>query len=451
MSETTSSSSGDTTTMGDSESSASDELLAEEPAGEPLRPKLTLRLGPTDAPLIFEDVVRAEITRDLEQLSGSFRVEVLDRARFFAARPAWWQPKPTRGMVTPAERIEVALDGDVVLIGWVEAVEVNYGPDKVAITFQGRDVTGDLVDCAASADGPHEYRNLTLTELVERICRPYGIAVRAEVDVGAPFTRFAIEVGETAISAIEKACRQRAVLAVSDGVGGLVLTRGGTAPAPASLVFGANIQTMDATFDWAERFSLYIVRGQAERPQAQGIVDAAPITPAAPPATAAPAARRPGPTSPAGERPRIALTGRAEDPAIGRYRPTVAMAKTLSGGVSIQDQADWMMRTARAKSDALRVAVPYWRAGEEDRLWRCNERVVVDDPLSGVSHELLIAGITWRWDDGAARTEFRLCGCDAFDILPEAEERDRARRPGGGLSEAEPVQPGAAPLPRASR
>jgi prophage tail gpP-like protein len=446
VSGTTSSSSGGTD--GDaSSSSAGEEPFLEEEAGEPARPKLTLRLGSAEKMLVFEDVIRAEVVRDLEELSGSFRVELLDRARFFAALPGWWQPTPARGIVMPGERAEILLDGEVVLIGWIDAVEANHGPDKTSLTIQGRDVTGDLVDCAASVDGPHEYRDLTLTEIVARICQPFGISVRAEVDVGAPFPRFAIEAGETALSAIEKACRQRAVLAVSDGVGGLLLTRGGKAPAPAQIVFGGNIQTMDCTFDWTDRFSLYVVRGQAERPMG----GAPALDGTANPLTAAAPERRPAPSSPAGERPRIALTGRAEDPVVARYRPTVALAKTQSGGVSVQEQAEWMMRTARAKSEALRVTVPYWRAGEEDRLWRCNERVAVDDPLAGVACELLVAGLTWRWDEQGARTELRLCGCDAFDILPEGEQQERqrqpARRPLDG--QANPLTP--EPPPRAAR
>jgi prophage tail gpP-like protein len=430
-----------------SSSAEEQEPLFEEEAGEPARPKLTLRLGTPEKMLVFEDVIRAEVVRDMEELAGSFRVELLDRARFFAALPGWWQPTPERGIVMPGERAEILLDGETVLVGWIDAVEANHGPDKTALTIKGRDVAGDLVDCAAAVDGPHEYRDLTLTEIVERICRPFGISVRAEVDVGAPFARFAIEAGETALSAIEKGCRQRAVLAVSDGVGGLVLTRGGSGPAPAPLVFGANLQTMDATFDWTDRFSLYVVRGQAERPQG----GAPALDGTATPLTAAAPERRPAPTSPQGERPRIALTGRAKDPAVTRYRPTVAMAKTQSGGVSVQEQAEWMMRTARAKTDALRVTVPYWRAGEEDRLWRCNERVWVDDPLAGVACELLVAGLTWRWEEQAARTELRLCGCDAFDILPEEEQRERQRQPARRPLDGQANALTAEPPPRAAR
>lgn len=123
------------------------------------------------------------------------------------------------------------------------------------------------------------------------------------------------------------------------------------------------------------------------------------------------------------------MTGRATDPAVTRYRPTVLMSKTQSGGASVQQQADWKMRTARAKSENIRATVSDWRAGEDRRLWRINERAMVDDPLSGASAELLIASLTWKWGKEGAQTELKLCGCDAFDELMEAGSGARATGP----------------------
>lgn len=393
--------------------------------------RVTLKLG-DDA---FEEIITAEITRDLEEISGGFRIECLDMARLAKARPAWWRPDVLRGPVQPGERAVLAIDGEVVLVGWIDRVEVNYGPDKVSMMLFGRDVTGDLVDCAAAPEGPAEYLNLSLTDLCARICAPFGITVTADVDVGAPLPKFGIEPAETAMSAIEKACRQRAVLAVSDGVGGLRLTRGGRGKGPAPISFAENIVTMDGIFDHERRFRDYICKGQSPSKGGQALDrTATPLTAAAP-------ERRPAPTSPAGARPRVVMTGRAQDPAVTRYRPTVLMAKTQSGGASVQEQADWRMRTARAQAESLRVVVSDFRAGPEDRLWRINERVLVDDPLSGVSAELLVARLTWRLTKRGSETELRLCGCDAFDVLLEPSETARAPRPLDGTATPLTVEP----------
>jgi prophage tail gpP-like protein len=406
-----------------------------------------LRLGG----MLFKDVISASVTRDLEELAGGVECSVVDNARLGAALPAWWRLDSKRGVLRPGERLEVLLDDEVVLTGYSEVIEVGYAGANLDFSLRGRDATGDLVESAAAPFGPSEYRDLKLDELVRRICQPFGIGVRADVDVGRPFERFGIDVAETALSAIEKACRQRAVLAVGDGLGGLVLTRGGTGQAPAPLRFRDNVLSMKASFDHSERHDLYIVKGQSSggaRQPAQHTT-ASEITPEAP------AARRPAPSAPSGNRPQVVMTGQARDAAVTRYRPTVQAARTQSGGASVAEQADWLMRTRRAKSETLQVTVPGWRAGKEQRLWRPNERVTLEDAMTQVTQELLVAGATYRWGEQGASTELRLCGVSAFDLVEEGSTERRARRrppPAHGtaseVTEAQPPpRPGQAARP----
>lgn len=382
-------------------------------------PRFQLRVGDE----WFADVVSAEVTRDLEELCSGFQLEVLDTARTRAALPGWWRPPGDVPPLAAGQRVEILLDGETVLLGWIDRITVDYAANSLSVRVEGRDLAADLVDCAAAPFGPAEYSGLLLPDLCARLCRPFGLTVRAEVPCAPAFPRFGIDVSETCLSALEKAARQRAVLLVSDGVGGLVVTRGGRGEAPAPLRFGENVHTMQACFDWTSRFGLYLVKGQG-----RAVVARPPLDRTASPLTAAAPDRRPVPTAPDGNRPGVVMTGRAEDQAVSRFRPTVEQAKSQSGGPSVSEQAEWRMRTARAKSESLTVTVADWRAGPDDRLWRPNERVLVDDPLSGASAQLLVAAVTWRWTerDGAV-TELRLCGCDAFDVLSEAEERDTRR------------------------
>lgn len=384
-------------------------------------PRFVLRVGEA----WFADVVSASVTRDLEELCSGFELEVLDTARTRAALPGWWRAADEAAPLAPGQRVEIQLDGEVVLKGWIDRVSVSYAANALAVRIAGRDLAADLVDCAAAPLGPAEFAGLLLPDLCARLCAPFGLTVRAEVPCAPAFPRFGVDVAETCLSAMEKAARQRAVLLVSDGVGGIVVTRGGQGRAPAPLRFGEGIHAMEANFDWTERFGLYLVKGQARGGPARP-----PLDRTANPLTAAGPAARPAPAAPAGNRPAVVMTGRAEDPAVTRYRPSVEQAKSQGGGASVAEQAQWRMRTARARSESLTVTVADWRAGDEDRLWRANERVLVDDPLSGASAELLVAAVTWRWSErDGATTELRLCGCDAFDVLSEAEERATRRQP----------------------
>lgn len=363
-----------------------------------------------------------EIVRDLSDISGGFQIDLHDVAR---ARRAFPGPTPAAPptAIEAGMPCELAIDGEVVLVGHVDDLKISWSDTDLRIGVAGRDRTGDLVDCAAAVDGPVEWRGLTLEEIARRICAPFGIDVRAETDVGPPFALFGIEVAERAMEAIERGCRQRGILAVSDGVGGLVLTRGGTRRAPGKLSIPGNVQQAAINRSWKDRFSEYLVKGQTRPPRAgPAALDGA----AAPLAPDAPAAARP---RQAEERAAILMTGRARDAEVTRHRPTVRLAKTQSGGATVQTQAEWQMRVARGQAETLTYSVRDWRAGPERRLWRPNELATVDDPMAGILGDMLITAVTYRYSEqDGTLAELRLTGPEAFDLLPEAEDERPATR-----------------------
>ncbi|MBR0681906.1 Mu P family protein [Roseomonas eburnea] len=391
------------------------------------RAQPTRRVSLTVAGQVHDLWTEVEIVRDLADISGSYTLRYHDSARASRALPALRGiARAIEDELAPGPEAKLAIDGETVLLGWIDEVVLEIAGDTLHATVSGRDRAGDLVDCAAAPNGPAEYRNLTLTEIAHRICAPFGIPVRAEVDVGAPFPRFSLDVSETAMSALEKAARQRAVLVVSDGVGGIVLTRGGSRRGPEPLRMPGNVQASAATLSWRDRFRDYYVKGQTERAAGGRATN---------PALSRATELTPGPTPPAPARPAtqerrgIVMTGHARDAAVTRYRPKVVQAKTQSGGVSVQEQAEWMMRVARAKAEQVKHTVLDWRAGEDRMLWRPNELVLVEDLYAGINGDMLIGGVTFTYGEGTAhRTVLSLVGPAAFDVLREAPaDGNRAR------------------------
>jgi prophage tail gpP-like protein len=359
------------------------------------------------------------ITRDLADISGGFELELHDAARLRRALPGSTPAMPMT--IEAGSEVRLSIDGELVLLGHVDDLKVSIQAEDIRIGVSGRDRTGDLVDSAATLDGPVEFRNLTLTEIAERICKPFDIAVRAETDVGAPFTVFSLDAAERAMEAIERGCRQRAVLAVSDGVGGLLLTRSGARRGPAALSLPGNVQAAVLTRSWRDRHSAYVVKGQTKPARAGGPAFTPPASPIVPGF---------GPPNPqAQERATIVMTGRAVDPEVVRHRPLVALARSQSGGASVQTQAEWMLRIARGQSETLAYTVLDWRAGTDKRLWRPNELVTVDDPIAGILGDMLVAGVTFSHSDqDGSITQLRLVGPEAFDLVAEAEDQRRATR-----------------------
>jgi prophage tail gpP-like protein len=377
--------------------------------------------------VMFTDFVGVHIERDLQALAGRFELVCFDKIRAGAALG----PPPT--VPTPlltGAAAQVAIDGETVLIGWIDKVSLHADGDTLSCTVTGRDKTGDLVDCAALPAGPAEFRNVDLLHVAQTVCAPFGIPVRADVGIGAPFVRLSCHPQETARSFLDVAARQRALLVTSDGVGGLVLTRGGVTRAPESLWFGVNVLDVNSDDDWSHRFSDYFVKGQT--PAANGRRVGVPpalthgVTPTGAAATSAPGAAS---SIEAGG---AIMTGHAIDPQVTRWRPTVRLARSQAGSSTVQAQAEWALRVARGQSHALHYRVLDWRDKPGGTLWRPNQVTGVWDPYCGIDGDMLIAGVAYGYDEEGMLTTLRVVDRSAYDLIdlaPAPTPGHRARRP----------------------
>ncbi|MTW19356.1 Mu P family protein [Rhodoplanes serenus] len=370
---------------------------------------------------IYAQWTRAEIHRDIGELSGSFRLELRDPE---ASAASWPYASLIEAAASPAPglAVTVTIDDEPVLIGWVDDVEPEAGEDGIRVSIAGRDKTGDLIDCAAQPKGPSEFKALKLDALVRKLVAPFGLSVRAEVDVGEKFDRAVIDAGETVRSAIEKWARQRAVLVTSDGVGGIVLTRSGRTRGPGDLIFPGNVIRSLGHLSWRERFSDYYVQSQAEK-AAKLDRTAAPLD-----ATAAPKSEPVKPDK-AAEEAGVVITGHRRDAAVTRWRPTVSPSRSATYKAPAKTVAEWMARGAKAKSRRIEHTVKGYR-GASGGLWRPNQLVFVRDTFVGLNRDMLIAGVVYAYDEREGETtRLSLVGAQAYDLIAEADGSDEKDKP----------------------
>lgn len=400
--------------------------------------------------VVFSDWTSARLQRSLSEISGSFDLEYDDQLRMQTTLP---RAEGRAGLtaIKPGLAARLLLDGELVLLGRIDDVDWETSADQVRARIVGRDMTGWLVDCSANPQGPAEYKELTVLEIATRLCAPFGISVRADVDVVAPLRDFGLELGETVMSAIDKAAKQRALLTTSDGVGGLVLTRSGTRRAPAPLSMPGNALSVGAHLSMRDRFSDYYVKGQSrpDRSHRKAKLDGTAMPLTARPAEAddtAEHSRRavssPGPVDgtayPIGQSPPLAArsttqtqraaiisTGHVQDPAITGYRPRVFTVRSQSGDVSNQQLAEWRMRIARGRSTRNAWKVAGWRDGSDQRLWRPNEVVTIQTGTAD-AWDGLVAGVHYTQSDreGSA-TELEVVGREAYDLEPLPDQHRR--------------------------
>ena len=327
----------------------------------------------------------ATVTRSLETISGSFAVTLTER------EPGETTPRTIR----PGDECRVELAGDPVIQGFIDAVTIDYDARGHTIAIRGRDTTGDLVDCSA-ATMPGEWHNERLEAIAAALCQPFGVSVSAEVDTGEPFMRFRIEEGESVFEAIDRGCRFRAVLPLSDGRGGLVLSGPSRNRTSVRIERGMNIISASGTSSWSARFSDYLLLGQ-QAGGADGF-------------TAEQVAH---------------VKATARDSGVNRHRPLTIIGEQSQDESEAMARIQWEANVRSARSRSARVTVQGWRETPDGDLWAPGRTVYVADDWLGIDQEMLISATAQSLSSAGTLT--------TLDLVPPGAFEQRAEPMPGGL------------------
>lgn len=321
---------------------------------------------------------RVRIQRGMEQVANTFELGVSEL----------WPGQDLRREISDGDRCEVLVDGTAVITGYVDDVAIAYDSKQHTVDIAGRDATGDLVDCSAMRKGG-QWTGQTMERIAVDLCAPFGIGVRAEVSTGKAFATFALQEGESAFEALERMARIRGLLLVSDGAGGLVITRAGTSRVPTALVLGENILSARGSKSQRDRYSDYMLKGQAAGTDTWNGKAASQVK------------------------------ATAKDPAVRRYRPMLIVSESQGDSVSLADRAIWeaTVRAARATTVAVRVQGWAHAAG----LWQPNRIVRVRDSWMRLDDDLLIKDVVLTLDEMGFTSELSLTRKDAYTLLPQKD------------------------------
>lgn len=322
---------------------------------------------------------QVHITRSLAQISGTFELRLTDK----------WALDRSQLQVQPGQAARVFIGDHPVITGWVDDIEARHSDEDHQLAVRGRDVTGDLVDCAAIHES-QEWVGRDLAQVARDLARPFGVAVRAEVDVGPPFRYHHAHPGETVYELLERGARMRGVLLMSDGDGALVLTRAGAARSARRLVLGENILRGDAVKSHRDRYSLYRVLGQDRGDDF--LLDETVAQ----------------------------IVAEVVDSGVTRYRPLVIHASEPMDGAAARERARWERSVRAGRGNEAHVSVRGWMDG--DRPWRPNSLVAVRDPWLGLQGEYLLSAVVYRVDDEAGEVaDLTLEPPGAYEVLAETE------------------------------
>jgi len=321
------------------------------------------------------------VSAAMDSCSGAFSLSLTEKSD---VRDEPWP-------ILPGDACEVRAGDDVLVSGFVEVFRPSFGASDHTINVQGRDRTGDLVDCSVLAS---EYRKVNVLELARLVCRPFGVSVRADVDVGDRIRCVAVQQGESAWELIERYCRQRKLLAMADGAGGMLITRTGSARG-ASLEQGLNILSASGALDHSQRFSRYIVRSQAGwSADSDGETEAH-------------------------------VEGEATGGTVKRYRPLLIVGEADGTLASARARAVWEANTRVGKSATADIVVQGWRQ-PSGAIWRPNLIVPVRSPWLRMDGDMLIREVRYSKDPtGGTVATLSVISPKAYEPEPYVPKPDK--------------------------
>ena len=299
-----------------------------------------------------EGWAEASVTRALENISGKFSMTLSERA------PGETTPRN----VAPGGGCRVLIDGEAVISGYVDTVRATYDAGRHEISIDGRDATGDLVDCSA-ASKPGEWHDEKLERIAAALTEPFGVPVRAEADTGIAFKRFRVEEAETVFEAIERGCRMRGILPLADGAGGIILGRPTKSRSLVRLRRGINILSASGEANWLERHSDYTLLGQQPGDDFLQASDAAHVI------------------------------ARATDSGVTRHRPLTILAEQALDAAEAEARIEWEAVVRAARARRATVTVQGWREGPGGALWTPGRLVSISDDWLGLDRQMLIAAV----------------------------------------------------------
>jgi prophage tail gpP-like protein len=335
----------------------------------------------------YTEWTRVSVQRGILQAAGQMRLDF----------------SSSRNDIAPGAAFGLLADGEPLLTGFIDGLNQSLSSTGHECSATGRDRTADLVDCSVQQAGGKtgQIDKQPLNELIAALIKPYKVQVKVApgTDLGAVFDSWSLDPGETVWSSIEKACRQRALLAISDGLGNLVITRAGSSRHPVALVEGQNVTQASYEQNFSQRFNHYLCLAQQGAGQAEQW--------------------HPGVEA----RPTDQTAAKAEIYDIDCRPPRFLniVDDNCASSVTLGDKLLWEYNVRRGKSQRLSIETP--DLGAKGVLWQPNQLVSVSLPTLGVKGTWLIVEVSQSLDQAGSKTHLTLAPPDAFSLLPAKSDQ----------------------------
>ena len=342
----------------------------------------------------YQNIKSLLVRRSIDGVCGEFRITIS-------------RPPKSRNPFQVGDTIDIQLEGNQVMRGKIYEVVLEGDAATDAITFLGRDITGDLIDSTVP-DGSKVYEaGVNISDIAGSIIRAKELSVAIGVlnltggDI-EPFSGEEIvscKIGDTVIGFLQKYCRKRQLFLNTDTAGNLVFfkadgIRTGNKLTNETGNDNNNIISWKAKHDISGRFYKYICRTQDSDIWHNSGADIK----------------------------EVETDGEAIDGAVSRSREKEFKAEESLDSTECKERAAEEANVRRARSFEYTVEVQ----GFKDKvLWAVNQFVSVSDDKAAVSGEFLIKEVLYTIDNRRGRlTRLTIVNRDAYTAQAAISLRD---------------------------
>jgi hypothetical protein len=167
------------------------------------------------------------------------------------------------------------------------------------------------------------------------------------------------------------------LLPVSSADGNILLMRPQIGGGAIRIEQGRDIEAFAARHDVSERFSEYLLKGQAagdDEHNGRAVAHA---------------------------------KGEAKDPGVKRYRPLMIVAEDQGSNASLKERAEWEAKVRAAKAQGIDVTLSGWRR-PDGGLWSRGATIDLLAPSAFITSQLIIANVNYQIADGGSTTVLSL-------------------------------------------
>ena len=323
----------------------------------------------------------------------TLRLDALTDTFSFSLTSEEANPLPFRG----GEKCQILVDGEKILTGHIEIVNVDGSATNHSIEITGRDNTGDILDSKIGSLAKI-IPPISLKSLIEKVIKHIGSSISVVDNFGPKiFVKagddFEPDVGQDAWDFIETIARKRQVLLSSTADGDVLITRASGKEIDATLQHlisndNNNVLEYSVSYDTTGRYNVYKMNTQLN---VIALVHAGSFS----------------------NKDVVNQSGQSTDLLIRKGRQLILIAE--SSGSNPIDRSQWELNVRRARGKVYAATVHGFR-NQTGNLWTVNELVQVEDEFAGINSRMLVNSIEFNIDDVGKSTTISLVDKDSFTL-----------------------------------